>query len=188
MIWGKILIVSRTEGFHFFFINSKLFVCFLGDLREELDSLAKTCSDQQKLIHQAINKAPGKPINYGSYFLVRISEQWYQKNQFFPINKRKVVNWQDLQLQFIKKTDLQTLLMMVVLMILLYENALCKFPKMLDILKSLENYFFYQIFMFSSRFSVSRKIHTILKFELLCFLAQSYKKRSKFCFENKIIH
>ena len=28
------------------------------DLREELDRLAKTCSDQQQLIHQAINKAP----------------------------------------------------------------------------------------------------------------------------------
>lgn len=29
-----------------------------GELREELDRLAKTCSDQQQLIHQAINKAP----------------------------------------------------------------------------------------------------------------------------------
>jgi len=29
-----------------------------GDLREELDTLAKTCSAQQQLIHQAINKAP----------------------------------------------------------------------------------------------------------------------------------
>jgi len=28
------------------------------DLRDELDRLAKTCSDQQQLIHQAINKAP----------------------------------------------------------------------------------------------------------------------------------
>ena len=34
-------------------------MCVLGDLREELDRLAKTCSDQQQLIHQAINKAPG---------------------------------------------------------------------------------------------------------------------------------
>ena len=29
-----------------------------GDLREEIDRLSKTCSDQQQLIHQAINKAP----------------------------------------------------------------------------------------------------------------------------------
>ena len=40
-------------------IINNLFFCVLGDLREELDRLAKTCSDQQQLIHQAINKAPG---------------------------------------------------------------------------------------------------------------------------------
>ena len=40
-------------------ITHIFFVCVLGDLREELDRLAKTCSDQQQLIHQAINKAPG---------------------------------------------------------------------------------------------------------------------------------
>ena len=41
-------------------------ICVLGDLREELDRLAKTCSDQQQLIHQAINKAPGTFFN--NYF------------------------------------------------------------------------------------------------------------------------
>ena len=45
---------------------------FLGDLREELDRLAKTCSDQQQLIHQAINKAPGTVLRNISDLIIGI--------------------------------------------------------------------------------------------------------------------
>ena len=53
-------------------IINNLFFCVLGDLREELDRLAKTCSDQQQLIHQAINKAPGTFLRNISDFIICI--------------------------------------------------------------------------------------------------------------------
>ena len=54
-------------------------------MREELDRLAKTCSDQQQLIHQAINKAPGTFLRNISDLIIgtNIKQLSFKTNLFF---------------------------------------------------------------------------------------------------------